>query len=174
MEAQNIGQWYAILFCVKLGENANTTRGKHHQDFGDDAMSRVQAFLWHKMFSEGRTFVEDQQQSGRPSSTQTNDNTALVRECVRSNQRLKVTVIADKLNMNEETFRLILTEELRMRKICAKMVPMNLTQEQRDAMMSVCANLLEQVEADPHLMDQVISDDESWFFQYDLETKHQS
>ena len=35
--------------------------------------------------------------------------------------------------MNRETFRLILTEELRMGKVCAKMVPRNLTEQQRDA-----------------------------------------
>ena len=40
--------------------------------------------------------------------------------------------------------------------------------------MSVSAELLEQVEADPELMEQVITGDESWFFQYDPETKRQS
>jgi hypothetical protein len=29
--------------------------------FGDDAMSRAQAFHWHNMFSEGRNLVEDEQ-----------------------------------------------------------------------------------------------------------------
>jgi hypothetical protein len=37
---------------------------------------------------------------------------------------------ADEVNMNRETVRLILTEELGMRKICAKMVPRNFTQKQ--------------------------------------------
>jgi len=76
MEAQNIAQWYAIFFCVKLDDSAITTHGKLHQAFGDDAMSRAQAFHWHKMFSEGRNIVEDEQHSGRP-STRTSDNTAL-------------------------------------------------------------------------------------------------
>jgi len=38
--------------------------------------------------------------------------------------------------MNRETDRLILTEGLGMRKICAKMVPRNLTEQQRDARLS--------------------------------------
>jgi len=37
-----------------------------------------------------------------------------------------------------------------------------------------CADLLEQVEADPWIMDRVITGDESWFFHYDPETKRQS
>ena len=42
-------------------------------------------------------------------------------------------MIADEVNMNPETVPLIMTEELGMRKICAKMVPRNLTQQHRDA-----------------------------------------
>jgi hypothetical protein len=50
---------YAISFlCVKLGDNATTTHGKL-QVFGDNALSRAQAFYWHKIFSEGRNLVED-------------------------------------------------------------------------------------------------------------------
>ena len=45
-------------------------------------------------------------------------------------------MIADEVNMNRETLRSILTEELGMRKICAKMVPRNLTQQKRDAQLS--------------------------------------
>jgi len=48
-----------IFICVKLGENATTAHGKLQQAFGDDAVSRAQDFRWHKMFSEGRTIVED-------------------------------------------------------------------------------------------------------------------
>ena len=62
-------------------------------------------------------------------------------------------MIADEVNVHREAVRPILTEELGMRKICVKMVPRNLTQQQRDAQVSVCAELLEQVEADPELME---------------------
>jgi len=40
-------------------------------------------------------------------------------------------MIADELNMDRETVHLILSEELRMRTIFAKMVPRNLTEQQR-------------------------------------------
>jgi hypothetical protein len=42
-------------------------------------------------------------------------------------------MIADIVNMNRETVSLIQTEELGMRQICAKMVPKNRTEQQRDA-----------------------------------------
>jgi len=99
-------------------------------------MSRAQAFRWHKMFSEGRNLVEDEKRSGRPSATGTGDNTARVREFFRAHRKLTVRMIADEVNMNPDNFLLILTEELGMRKICDKMVPRNLTEQQRDARLS--------------------------------------
>ena len=82
MESRNIAQRYAIFLCVKPVDSATTTHGKLQQAFGDDAMSRAQAFCSHKMFSEGRTIVEDEQHSGQPSTTRTSDNTARVGEFV--------------------------------------------------------------------------------------------
>lgn len=125
MEPHNIAQRYAISFCVKLGENATTTYGKLQKAFGEEVMSRAQVFRWHKMFSEGRTNVEDEDRSGRPSTSRTDVNLARVRELVRSDRRLSVKMIAEELNINRETVRLIITEDLGMRKICAKMVPKN-------------------------------------------------
>jgi len=133
MEARNIAQRYAMLFCVKFGDCVTITHGKLQQAFGDDAMSRAQALCWHKMLSEGRTIVEDEQRSGRPSTTRTSDNTARVTVLVRSDRRLTVKMIADEVNVNREAVRQILTEELGMKKICAKMVPRNLTEQQWDS-----------------------------------------
>jgi hypothetical protein len=45
-------------------------------------------------------------------------------------------MIADEVNMNWETVSLIPTEKLGMRKICAQMVPRNLTEQQRNARLS--------------------------------------
>jgi hypothetical protein len=137
LEAPNIAQRYAmfvcVCVCVKLGDSATTSHGKIQQDFGDDAMSRARVFRWYNTFSEGRTLVDGEQRSGRSSATRTGDNTARVRELVRSDRRLTIRMIADEVNMNRKTVRLIPTEELGRRKSCAKMVSRNLTQQQRDA-----------------------------------------
>jgi hypothetical protein len=65
-------------------------------------------------------------------------------------------MIADEAGMNRKTFRLILTEELRMRKICAKMVPRNLTEKQLDARLSAvltsnCITMMPQPPYSHHL-----------------------
>jgi len=136
MEARNIAQRYAIFFYVKHGDIVTTTHGKIKQTFGNDAMSRARDFHWHKIFSENRTITEDEQRRRRQSATQKGDNTTRVKELFRSDRRLTVKMIADEVNMNWETVRLILTEELWMRQICYKMVPRYLRQQQRDAWLS--------------------------------------
>ena len=65
-------------------------------------------FTGHKMFSESRTIVEDEQGSGRPSTTRKSDNTErvreFVREFVRSDRRLTVKMIVDEVNVNWQPF----------------------------------------------------------------------
>jgi len=57
-------------------------------------------------------------------------NIAKVRQIVRENRRLTVRSISEHVNIDRETVRKILTEDLDMRMVCAKMVPKELTEEQ--------------------------------------------
>ena len=122
--------------CVKLGDSATTTYGKLQQAFGGHAISRAQAFYWHKILSKGRTPVEDEQRSRLQSAKPTGDNTARVSELFRSDRRLTVKMIADEVNVNRETVCLIRTEDLWMRNNCAKVVSRNLTEQQQETRLS--------------------------------------
>jgi len=84
-----------------------------------------------KRFSEGRESVTDEERSGRPATSRTEENIAKVRQIVRENLRLTVRSKAEQVNIDRETVRKILTEDLNMRKVCAKMVPKELTEEQK-------------------------------------------
>ncbi|GFY04546.1 nicotinate-nucleotide pyrophosphorylase [Trichonephila clavipes] len=68
----------------------------------------------------------------------------------------------------------IISEDLGMRKICAKLVPKVLTDVQKQDREAVSKDLLERIEKNPLFFDNVITGDESWFFQFDPETKCQS
>ena len=50
---------------------------------------------------------------------------------MRENRRLTLRSIEEQINIDRETVRKILTEDLDMRKVCAKMVPKELTEEQK-------------------------------------------
>ena len=76
--------------------------------------------------------------------------------------------------MNKNAVHRILTEHLHMRKICAKLVPKNLSVEQRANQLEICQDLLVILEIEPNFLHKVITGDESWVFDYDPETKRQS
>jgi predicted transposase YdaD len=101
------------------------------QVYGDNAMKKTAVYKWVKRFSEGRENVTDEERSGRPATSRTKENIAHVCQIVRENRRLAVRSIAEQVNIDRETVRRILTEDLDKRKVCAKMVPKDLTEEQK-------------------------------------------
>jgi len=68
----------------------------------------------------------------------------------------------------------ILTHDLDMRKVCAKMFPKNLKTEQKANRRYVCFVLLGGLEREPEFFSRVITGDESWILEYDAETKRQN
>ena len=171
---KTIEQRINIKFCVKLGKTATETLKMLRDVYGDSSMSRTRVFEWHKRFVEGREDVEDDPKSGRPCTSTTDTNIEKVRQLVRSDRRLTIRVIANEVGMDKETVRTILVDTLGMRKVCAKMVPRLLTEEQKAQRLNACRDILQQMEADEKLLENVITGDESWVFQYDPETKRQS
>lgn len=174
MDRQKFEQRCAIKFCVKLGESATVTYEKLQRAYGEHSLSRAQVFRWHKSFLEGREQVEDEPRAGRPSTSKTDDNVERVRSLVRSDRRLTLRMISNELNLNRFTVHNILTQDLDMRKVCAKMVPKNLTTEQKANRRDVCLDLLDRLEREPEFFSRVITGDESWILEYDPETKRQS
>ena len=61
-----------------------------------------------------------------------------------------------------------------MRKVCAKMVPKNLSTEQKANQRDVCLDLLDCLERESEFFSHVITGDESWILEYDPNTKQQS
>ena len=88
------------------------------QVYGDNAMKETAVYRWVKRFSEGRESVTDEERSGRPATSRTEENIK-VRQIVRENRRLTVRSLAEQVNIDRETVRKILTEDLEMRKVCA-------------------------------------------------------
>jgi len=49
-----------------------------------------------------------------------------------------------------------------------------LTPEEKEIRMNIFADILQNIQNDPNFLENVITCDESWFFQYDPESKRQS
>ena len=59
--------FYEQRICVKIGKSVAETFEMLKIAFGEEAMCRTQSYEWWKRFKEGRTSVDDDPRSERPS-----------------------------------------------------------------------------------------------------------
>jgi hypothetical protein len=166
-------QRICVKFCFELGKTASETHRMLKTAFGDNAMGRTQTFEWFSRFKHGETSVEDCDRLGRPSTGRTDENVENVRKIVYEDRRNTITEIADRLGLSSGTCQRILTEDLNMRRISAKLVPRLLTEEEKQRRVLVCQELLDEVRNDQNFLSRVITGDETWVYCYDPETKQQ-
>ncbi|KAJ8955992.1 hypothetical protein NQ318_006263 [Aromia moschata] len=103
-----------------------------------ELMFSTQVFEWFKRFKEGRETTEDDPRRGRPSTSKTDEG-------------------IEKIGIDNEFVRQILHVPFNTRKVCAKMVPKLLTPEQKEARMNICADILNNIDTNPGLLDTVIT-----------------
>ena len=80
------------------------------------------------MSKDGRESVEDEQCAGRPSTSRNENNVAHVKAVLYRDRRLNLGLIAEDVGLPNTDVHRIITEDLHMRKICAKLVPKNLSE----------------------------------------------
>ena len=88
-------QCICIKFCFKIGKAVTETCILLQEAYGEDAMGHTQVFYWFCQFKEGRTSVESDPRSGRPSTSSNEEIIDKVRTFVLNNRRLTVRDIAD-------------------------------------------------------------------------------
>jgi hypothetical protein len=67
----------------------------------------------------------------------------VVRDVMAKDRRLSVRMTAEETGLNKNAVHRILTEHLHMLKICANLVPKNLSVEQKANRLEICQDLLE-------------------------------
>jgi len=73
------------------------------QVYGDSAMKKTAVHMWVKRFSKGREIVADEERSGRPATSITEENIAKVCQIVRENRQLTVRSIAEQVNIDRDS-----------------------------------------------------------------------
>ena len=91
--------------------------------YGDAAVTMKTVYKWFERFRNGCESVEDEERSGRPSTSKTQENVERVSEMIPSNRRLTVREISDDLNISYGSVQNILTTNLNTRRVSAKFRP---------------------------------------------------
>ena len=70
-------------------------------------MSKARVFEWHKRFRKGQIDLEDEERSGRLSTSKTIENIQKIKQIVRENRSLNIGLIATIVSIDKETIRQI-------------------------------------------------------------------
>jgi len=163
-----------IKFCFKIGKTETETYQLLQPANGEDAMGRTQVFDWFCRFKEGRTSVESDPRSERPSTSRNEQMIAKVGTIVRNNRRLTVREIADECGISVGSCDAILNEDLHMKRVRAKFALRLLTDDQCEQRQTIARDLFERPCEDMQFLKNIVTGDESWVYGYDPETKQLS
>ena len=124
-------QRFTVKFCVKLGKSTTETFAMLNTIYGDVAMKRATSFRWYKRFKNGRLSVEDDERSGRPSTSTDDPHIDKINSRVRANRRLTERELAEECGISVGSCHHILTKEVKMHRVAAKFVPRLMTSDQQ-------------------------------------------
>ena len=131
-----------IRFLYLKGKTGQEIHCELINVYGSSASSYAQVKFRVGEFKRGRTSLEDESRSGRPSDATDEEMCNKVRDLVYSDRRIKVEEIANALHISHGSVSTILHDRLGMRKLTAHWVPKSHSDEQMSTRASVCSALL--------------------------------
>ena len=127
-------------------------------------------FLWYKRFKGGRTSVDDDECSGRSSTSTTPEIIAKVRETILADRRQTIHDVCEIVGLPYGTVQRILVDNLYMRRISARFVPKLLSDDHTAHRVSECREL-KQARDNPNFIYHITPVNETWVYGYDPDTK---
>ena len=145
-------------------ENKSPRDIYHHMQktYGDASPSSSMVYYWVNQFDNGRENVIDSPRSGRPKLCEKIDE---FKEVIDEYPFASCRYVAHIVNIDKNTVKRILTEDLRMKKLCCHWVPHDLSEIQKAHRVQQSKELLailQSLSAQQRI--KVITADESWFF----------
>lgn len=143
--------------------------------YGHCVMNQNNVYKWCREFKAGRTSVHDENRSGRPSIV-TDELVRKIDEMVRDDRRLTLDEISALVpQISRSLLHEIVTETLGFRKLCARWVPKQLTDQHKLHRVASARQFLERFEQEGEkFIDSIVTGDETWVAHYTPETKRQS
>ena len=96
-------QRICIKFFFQLGKTSSETIQMMQKAFGNECMSKTRIKEWYNRFKGGRTSVDSDSRSARPSTTKALDNIERVRLTIEIDRRLIVRELENDLGIPKTT-----------------------------------------------------------------------
>ena len=134
-------------------------------------MSKATFYRWFNSYSEGNEQVEDEPRSGAPKNARKEENIQKVEKLVLRDRRSSVRMISKAVGICVGAVKTILTNDLKIHKVCAKFAPKILFRDQRQFRVECCTDILQMIEANYEFLNNVVTCDESWEFIHEPQSK---
>ena len=131
--------------------------------YGPQTISMCTVFRWVKAFKAGKFSVEDDTSPGRSKTSVTKANIAAVKIVVEQDTRLSVRDVASCTGISEGSVQTILKKRLDLSKVCARLVPHLLTEEQKTQSPESARELLKTYKGcNSRVISNLLTGDETW------------
>ena len=144
---------YAITFCFKLGKMPEK-RMEYFRLLFDHL-----AWIEHKRFKESRESVRDDERCGWSKEVRTPELIGQIKNFMYKDRRVSIETVSAQFDVIVGTVHTIIREELKMRKICAKIVPRVLRKDKKERRCHDSREMVELINSDPAVLDALVTCD---------------
>ena len=137
----------------------------------DQVLSRTTFFEWFKRFKKDRDSLDVDERSGRPASSRMDESVEKIRELIKNDRCMSVSLIGDVTGVNKLQVYRILNEDLKLRKVCARFVSHSLSDDQKHARVLHAQVIILTADNDRNFFKPIVAGDGTWCFQYEPLTK---
>lgn len=162
---------FYIFTRFELGLNAREIHRELCDAWGDDCVSYATVAEWTRRFREGRTSLEDDSRIGRPVTAATDGNIDLIRLLVEENPHISIRYIAFDTGMSYGTISRIIHDELKLKKLCARWIPHELTAQGKKQRVDICRDNLAKLKSGEWRLNDIVTGDETWIYHRSIGTK---
>jgi histone-lysine N-methyltransferase SETMAR len=161
-------EWLDVKDSREIHERITRRLGQGH-------VSKSMVEYWVREFRSGRETLEDEDRSGRPSTSTTDENIAGVRELIHANPRITFIELESHTMISRGSLQRILHDHLKVHKVMSRFIPHKLTPAQKMARVDICKENLKLWKSyGARVVDRIITGDETYVHYYDAPTRSES
>ena len=167
------------FYCLTESKRGFSTHLIHQslvEVWGDNAPGLTTVKRWIKGFEDGtRESLNDLPKPGRPSAARVDENIERVRSLIAEDQKVGVRCIEIETGINRETARMILKNDLLMKKVCSTWIPHELNDQSKQLRINSAKNIRSIIsKLGEAAYSSLAIEDESWFFFAPRSTKQEN